>query len=1085
MKTNGMGTSIVRLCLASLSRTLLVPRVAFRGNEKAFAKSRICLPGTFVAMLALSALFSLVYPLGAFAQAVAGLGAVAGTVRDASGAAVPNATVLVSNDSKGVRRTMQTTDAGVFAAPALVPATGYSIRVTGQGFADWEVKDFQVQVGQVVDFAVTLQVSSVSATVEVSAAPLVEDAKTDVSQVVNSQQILDLPINGRRVDSFALLTPAVVPDGNFGLLSFRGIAGHNAFLTDGNDTTNQYYNENAGRTRIQSQISQEAVQEFQVVSNNFSAEYGNAMGGVINTVTKSGTNDLHGTAYWFFRNRTLNAHDRYANFLVAGQIVPLNPQDIRHQAGVSLGGRIVKNKLFYFFNYEATRRDFPAIASVTTPNLFTITGALNGGAPNPCPGTSAPQATAAQCQAAIDMLTTRNSGTVSRTVTQDLGFGKIDYHLSDRNSLSFSLSGLRWISPHGIQATGIVFNTGNAIGNNADSTVRNAYGRAQWTSIISANLLNEARFGWFKDRLFDPASDDFLFPGLGRASLMVNGTSNLGVAENYPRLNPSETRFSFADNLSWTRGAHTMKFGIDIAHTEDFQRQLIRQFGAYSYSSLNAFALDFSGNTTGAKNWTTYSQRFGNPTVDTNLVTYGFYGQDQYRFNSRLLLSLGLRYDYSAIPQPTIVNPDYPQTGVIHSTKDNIAPRAGLSYVLTNDRKTLLRAGYGIFFARYQTGLINTLFLNNNVYQQLITYNRSNAAQLAAGPVYPNNLPSTSFAPPPGTVDIVFASPNLRNPYTYQANLGVERELTSTLSLNVSYLWSRGVRLYGVWDRNVGPLGPPVTYTIQDASGNPAGTYTTPTYRTPRPDPRYRRISQIDNPGMSYYDGLAVQVNKRFSKGFQASASYTWSHAIDLNQSTADNNIFFGSTPTSFANGDFRSEKGSAASDLRHRFVVSSIWTPTLTKSSSTWARYLVNNWELSQVTTLQSARPVNSTTIVSGNAFTGALVAGSLNGLGGGFSRVPFQPVDNLDLDRVYRVDARLVKKLPFTERVTGYLQFEAFNVFNTPYDTSRRTDEYTLNSAAGTLSPIISYGTGSSTASSPDGTTARRAQLALRIVF
>jgi len=1023
---------------------------------------------------------------GASAQAVAGLGAVAGTVRDASGAPVPGATVVVSNDSKGIRRTMETTDAGVFAAPALVPATAYSIRVTKQGFANWEIKDFQVQVGQVVDFPITLQISTVTAQVEVAAAPLVEDTKTDVSQVVTSQQILDLPINGRRVDSFALLSPAVVPDGNFGLLSFRGIAGHNAFLTDGNDTTNQYYNENAGRTRIQSQISQEAVQEFQVVSNSFSAEYGNAMGGVINTVTKSGTNDIHGTAYWFFRNRTLNAHDRYANFLVAGQIVPLNPQDIRHQAGVSLGGRFIKDKLFYFFNYEATRRDFPAIASVTTANLFTATGALNTAAnANPCPGTTAPIATAAQCQAAIQMLTTRNFGTVSRTVTQDLGFGKIDYRLSERNSLSFSLSGLRWTSPHGIQATGIVFNTGNAIGNNADSTVRNAYGRAQWTSIITNSLVNEARFGWFKDRLFDPASDDFLFPGLGRASLSINGTSNLGVAANYPRLNPSETRFSFADNLSWTKGAHTMKFGIDIAHTEDFQRQLINQFGTYSYSSLNAFALDFSGNTAGAKNWNTYSQRFGNPEVDTNLVTYGFYGQDQYRFNSRLMLSFGLRYDYSAIPQPTVVNPDYPQTGVIHSTKDNFAPRAGLSYSLTHDRKTLLRAGYGIFFARYQTGLINTLFLNNNVYQQAITYNASTAAQLAAGPVYPNNLPSTSFSPPPGTVDIVFASPNLRNPYTYQANVGIERELTSSLSLNVSYLWSRGVRLYGVWDRNVGPLGPPVTYTILDPSGNVAGTYTTPTYRTPRPDPRYRRVSEIDNPGMSYYDGLAVQVNKRMSKRFQASASYTWSHVIDLNQSTADNNIFFGSTPTSFANGDFRSEKGSAASDLRHRFVVSSSWTPAFTKSTSAWARYLVNNWELSQVTTLQSAKPVNSTTIVNGNAFTGALVSGSLNGLGGDFSRVPFQPVDNLNLDQVYRVDARLAKRLPFTERVTGYLQFEAFNLFNTPYDTSRRTDEYSLNNATGRLSFIGSYGTGNSTATSPDGTNARRAQLSLRIVF
>ncbi|HUS07680.1 MAG TPA: hypothetical protein VMZ52_15345, partial [Bryobacteraceae bacterium] len=260
-------------------------------------------------------------------------------------------------------------------------------------------------------------------------------------------------------------------------------------------------------------------------------------------------------------------------------------------------------------------------------------------------------------------------------------------------------------------------------------------------------------------------------------------------------------------------------------------------------------------------------------------------------------------------------------------------------------------------------------------------------------------------------------------------------------------------------------------------------TYTTPTYRLPRPDSRYRRISQIENPGMSYYNGLAIQVNKRYSKGFQASASYTWSHAIDLNQSSADNNIFFGATPTSYANGDFRSEKGSAINDVRHRAGVSFIWSPTFVHSTSAFARYLINNWQLSQLTALQSAPPRNSTTNVSGNAFTGTLVAGSLNGLAGGFSRVPFQPVSNLDLDQIYRVDARLSKKLPFTERVTGYLQFEAFNVFNTPYDTSRRTAEYSLSGT--TLTPIASYGTGSSTAASPDGTSVRRAQVSLRLTF
>jgi outer membrane receptor protein involved in Fe transport len=874
------------------------------------------------------------------------------------------------------------------------------------------------------------------------------------------------------VDSFVLLSPAVVPDGAFGLLSFRGVAGHNSFLTDGNDTTNQFYNENAGRTRITSPISQDAVQEFQVITDNFAAEYGNAMGGVINTITKSGTNAIHGTGYGFFRNRSLNARDRYALF---------NPQDIRYQSGASIGGALVKNKLFYFFNYEATRRNFPGIASLSS-GMFNSAGQLNTAA-NPCPDPKATvQATAAQCATATNMILTRNFGNVSRTVTQDLGLGKLDYRLNDRNSLSFSINLLRWVSPHGIQATGVVFNTGNLIGNNADSTVRDGYGRAQWTSVVTPNIVNEARFGWFHDRLFDPASDDFLFPGLGRAGLTVANTSNLGIATSYPRLNPSETRFEFADNLNWTKGRHTLKFGLDIAHTEDFVNQLSNQFGSFSYSTLNQFALDFSGNTTGAKNWNTYSQTFGNPQVDTNLVNYGFYAQDQWRINSRLLFNYGVRYEFSTIPQPKIVNPDYPQTGVIHNTKNNFSPRVGISYALTNDQKTLIRAGYGIFYARYQTGLIENLFLTNGVYQSSISYNSGTAAQLAAGPVYPNNLSATSFVPPPGSLNILFADKNLRNPYTHQANIGIERQLSNTLNLNVSYVWSRGVRLYGIRDLNVGPLGAPVTYSIQDASGATVGSYTTPTYRT-RIDPRYRQIAQIDNPGLSYYDGLAVQLQKRLSHNFQASVAYTWSHAIDLNQSSATNNIFFSTTPTSYANGDFASEKGSAANDMRHRFVTSFVWDPTFIKGDSGWARYLVNHWQLSSVTTLQSSQPLNSTTSVSGNAFPGALVSGSLNGLGGGFSRVPFQPVDNLDLDPSYRVDARLSKKIPFGERVTAYLTFEAINLFNTPYDLSRRTVEYNLVGSA--LQFRSDYATPSGDALSPDGTTARRAQVSLRVTF
>ena len=1033
-------------------------------------------------------LVGLVLSSAVFAQSGAGFGSISGTVVDATGGAVPNATVTVVNESKGVRRAVETTSDGIFSAPALTPADGYKVTISKSGFAAYEANDITVAVGQNVGLRVALSVAATTTQVDVTAtAAAVDDVKTDVSQLVNQRQILDLPVNGRRVDSFALMSPAVAPDGAFGLLSFRGVAGHNAFLTDGNDTTDSFYNENAGRTRIQSQISQEAVQEFQVISNNFAAEYGQAMGGVINTITKSGQNDLHGTGYWFFRNRSLDARDRYAT---------LNLQDIRNQAGASVGGAIKKDKIFYYVNYEGTWRNFPGIASIVAGNgnLFTGNTVVNT-ATNPCPDPKAAVvATAAQCATAINMLQVRNQGIVSRTVNQNLGFAKIDYHLNEKNTLSLSLSMLRWVSPHGIQATGIVFNSGNLIGNNADSTVRNAYGRAGLTTIITPSMVNEARFGWFKDRLYDPASPDFLYPGLGLAGLSVNGTSNLGVATAYPRLNPSERRFEYADNLSWIKGAHTMKFGVDFATTEDYVNNLATQYGSYSYTSLNSFALDFSGNTTGLRNYNSYSQAFGNPIVDTTVKTIGLYGQDQYRVTSNLLINFGLRYDYSVLPQPTIVNPDYPQTGVIHSAPDNFQPRAGISYTIGKDRKTLLRAGYGIFYARYQTGLIENLFLTNGVYQKSITY--STAAQIAQGPVYPNYLPSTNFSPAAGSLNLLFADKNFRNPYTHQANIGIEHTFTSTVTAEVSYVWSRGVRLYGVRDLNVYPEANPVTYTILDPAGAVAGTYTTNTYRQ-RIDPRYRQVSQIDNPGLSYYDGLAMQLNKRFARGLQAGAAYTWSHAIDLNQSSATNNIFFSSTPTSYDNGNFAAEKGSAANDVRHRLVVNFVWSPTFTSRSSWVARYLINNWQLSSVTTLQSSQPVNSTTSVSGSAFTGALVTGSLNGLGGGFSRVPFQPISNLDLDPEYRVDARLSKKLPFSERVIGYLQIEAFNLFNTPYDLTRITQEYTFNNCtattvscpAGATGPTLTYSPTynrpTADALSPDGTTARRAQVSLRVTF
>jgi len=551
------------------------------------------------------ALLLLCLPAGLLAQAVAGFGGISGVVRDASGAVVPSANVIVENASKGIRRTLTSNDAGIFAAPALVPASGYAVRVNKTGFQDFEMKDIEVQVGQNVNMNVPLAVADAATQVEVSdAAPIVESTKTGISQVVNSKQIQELPINGRRVDAFALLTPAVVADGTFGLISFRGIAGGNAFLTDGNDTTNNFYNENAGRTRISSQISQDAVQEFQVLTNGYSAEFGRASGGVINTVTRSGGNNLHGTGYWFFRNQDFNARDPYAT---------VNPKERRDQFGGSIGGPIKKDKIFYFFNGEATRRDFPLVASLTQPPLFNAAGTFVG--------TCA--ATPAQCSAAQDFLK-RQFQVLDRTANSELGFAKLDFRPTERHAVSLSFNYLRWISPNGIQ-TQAVLNNGNGVGNNANSTVRTRYGRASWTYIPTNNIVNEVRYGWFKDRLFDDVSESLIPALTGRVQISVQGQGNLGVADSYPRLNPSENKHQIADNLTWTVGKHTVKFGGDFVTARDYNNVLRNQNGTYSYPTFTAFAQDLTGNTTGAKRWQSYSQRFGNPIVDTTIRDFSFY----------------------------------------------------------------------------------------------------------------------------------------------------------------------------------------------------------------------------------------------------------------------------------------------------------------------------------------------------------------------------------------------------------------------------------------------------------------------------
>ena len=1020
--------------------------------------------------------------VSAFAQTTAGFGAINGVVEDATGSVIPGAKVTIDNSSKGIHREVVTSAAGVFAVPTLVPASGYTVSISKDGFSKYEAKDLELAVGQIIALTPRLVVGSTSTQVDVTdAAPVIERDKTDVSQVVGSKQILELPINGRRVDNFVLLTPGVTSDGPFGLISFRGNAGGNAFLTDGNDTTNQFYGENAGRTRT-TNISQDAVQEFQVVTSNFLAEYGRASGGVINTVTRSGSNAYNGTFYWFFRNQTLNATDITAN--------GINPSEHRHQTGASVGGPIKKDKLFFFFNGEMQRRFAPLVSS----NILTATSASGPFDANyNLRATACTTASAAQCAAARDFVVGRiKPQLVPRTMDTNLMFGKIDYRPNDRNSLSLSANYLDFRSPNGIQ-TQLSLTDGSGMGNNADTNVFNRTARAEWTFVATPNAVNSLRFGFFKDRQYDPASPSLL-PVTGLASISITGTgNNIGYANGYPRLNPSENRFSLTDTFSMNVGAHALKFGGDWATVEDYVDRLANRYGSYTYSSFNNFALDFSGNTTGARNYNNYTQVFGIPTVSTRLNEVSLFVQDQWKVNSKLVISPGVRYEVAFLPQPSLTNPDWKNTATIPQTRLNFAPRLGISYSINN--KTVVRAGYGLFFNRYNSSTVENAFITNGVYQK--SYTLGTAALIAAGgPVFPKPLAATPNVA--GTASVLFLDPTWRNPYSQQATLAIERQLLKDTSLTVSYVWSNGMHLLQTRDVNTANPTTSYTYPILDRTGAQAGSYTTPLY-TARINPAFGSIYQLESAGKSSYNGLLVQLSRRYSTWLFGNVAYTWSHAIDNNQGGGGNTLFGSTFATSVFNGDYNGERGNSSSDQRHRLVVNAVVAPTLTHSNNFMAKNLLNGWQLSAVETAASSFGITPTTSVTDRPFVNGtqittLSTSSINGLGGS-NRVPFEDPAYLKLGNIYKLDARMQKNFQINEKMKLALFFEAFNVFNhvqvagsgarvaLQYRAIRQTSGPLTGITA--LVPQASFGAISATQAPPDGTTARRAQVGLRLYF
>src|SRR5262245_31722200 len=473
----------------------------------------------------------------ALAQAQLGTGAIAGIVLDATGAAVPDAKVTVTNVATGVSRTVETSTAGQFGAPVLPPGT-YRIAIERDGFATLRQSDPLVTVGSTVSLRFVMEPRGVTETVDVAASPTLDATKTNQSTLIDRAQIDGLPINGRRADQFALLTPGVTRDGRFGLLSYRGQSGvFNNFTIEGNDDNQAYFSEARGRTRIASNVSANAVQEFQVAQAGFMPEFGRSAGGGINAVVRSGSNALKGDAFWYFRNEAFNAKDPLAT---------IKPDESRHQFGGSVGGPIVHNRLFFFANVDQQLRDFPLL-------IQDLNGVLTAGLPaNPTP------ADVAAFNAGVADLTKRFPGgspghTMPRTNDQTLVLGKVDAVLNPANTLSITHNYLR---AHGIAAIQTPLVLGN-VGRNGTDDVRIQSFNVRLTTITSARSVHEARFQAGRDFEFE-------FADQPPPQVFVGSSFSFGRATflERPAL-PDERKLQFVDNFSLVTGPHNLKFGGD------------------------------------------------------------------------------------------------------------------------------------------------------------------------------------------------------------------------------------------------------------------------------------------------------------------------------------------------------------------------------------------------------------------------------------------------------------------------------------------------------------------------------------------
>jgi len=868
-------------------------------------------------VLAIVALFvALARP--AMAQS-ATTGAIAGTVSDSAGAVLPNATVIATSVSTGATRTVRSNGSGEFLIPELDPGQ-YNVTFTADGFETFQQNSIVVTVGSISSVTPALKPGAVVNKIEVTAeaSPLhTEDSA--ISTTIDRSSIDNFPVNGQRWSDFARLTPGVVSNlEGYGLLSFRGISFLlNNNTVDGADDNQAYYSEARGRTRTAYTIPISAIQEYQVNTSNYSAQYGRSAGGVVNVVTRSGSNEFHGELYFYDRDIDLggatnpytlltveNPNDTYSS-------VPTKPTDWRKEWGFGAGGRLIRNKLFWFYSYDQERRNFPGISRPADPNdmfapsnaalpsgetcstsAFTATtlslsteGDYNACAIAALYGVSF-QAGSAYYNQGLNIIQSF-IGVVPRVQDQEVNLPKLDWQINERNHFSAMYNRMRYSSPNGLYSEASIDDGRSSWG---DDNVKMDYGIARLTTVISNTMVNEGIVQYGRDFEFDyqqpplpnelpMAQNAFGHAANTEIGYYFDDGIYIGANPDLPRIaDPDERRWQLMDGITWTRGRHVFKVGVEYNKALDFDNNLYDGNGEYSFNYSYDFIAEYLNAVTGvggpASNtpactattphcynqiYYSFEQEFGSPSGEIATREYAGYANDDWRVSPALTLTLGVRYEYEYVPPSPFVNTGnpalaadltaagisytttaLPQTGDRPDDRDNIAPRIGFAWNVYGNNKTILRGGYGMYFGR---------IINSNIFQTYIESGAPNAqiefedlyGPNSCGPVFPALATSASqiyqcasgtantglyspLSPKSQTSTVAYLDPHMRNPQVHEADLAVEQDMGHNFTFGASGMMSLGRELPTAIDVNAA-LGNTYNYTF---TVGPAASATTP-----------------------------------------------------------------------------------------------------------------------------------------------------------------------------------------------------------------------------------------------------------------